>query len=138
MAHDVIEECRRRDIDYIVAPYEADAQLAYLAQTKMADVIVTEDSDLIPFGCEKVLFKMDRAGFGQLYERSKLGDCFGAAADRFNTLPKLPSYLKMPSLSVSSQYIEDFLKAENTFRYQLVFCPERKELVPLNPYDPWV
>lgn len=179
MAHEVIKECRRRGIDYIVAPYEADAQLAYLTQCKLADVVITEDSDLILFGCEKVLFKMDRAGFGNLYEKSRLGECFGHLADRFThekfrqmcilsgcdylpslpgiglgkaskffklisnpdlraTLPKLPSYLKMPALSVSSQYIEDFLKAENTFRHQLVFCPIRNELVPLNPYDPSV
>lgn len=179
MAHEVIVECRRRGIDYIVAPYEADAQLAYLAQCKLADVVITEDSDLILFGCEKVLFKMDRAGFGQLYEKSRLGECFGQLADRFThdkfrqmcilsgcdylpslpgiglgkaskffklitnpniraTLPKLPSYLKMPALCVNEQYVEDFLKAENTFRHQLVFCPIRNELVPLNPYDPSV
>lgn len=48
------QECRRRGIDYIVAPYEADAQLAYLAKNKMADIVVTEDSDLILFGCDKV------------------------------------------------------------------------------------
>lgn len=177
MAHEVIVECRRRGIDYIVAPYEADAQLAYLAQCKLADIVITEDSDLILFGCEKVLFKMDRAGFGQLYEKSRLGECFGQLADRFThdkfrqmcilsgcdylpslpgiglgkaskffklitnpniraTLPKLPSYLKMPALCVDEQYVEDFLKAENTFRHQLVFCPIRNELVPLSPYDP--
>ncbi|XP_077494051.1 exonuclease tos [Amblyomma americanum] len=177
MAHEVIKECRKRGIDYIVAPYEADAQLAYLAQCKLADVVITEDSDLILFGCDKVLFKMDRAGFGSLYEKSELSNCFGLLADRFThdkfrqmcilsgcdylpslsgiglkkankffslitnpdlraTLPKLPSYLKMPTLSVDIQYVEEFLKAENTFRYQLVFCPDRNELVPLNPYDP--
>ncbi|KAH6924840.1 hypothetical protein HPB50_025717 [Hyalomma asiaticum] len=57
MAHEVIVECRRRNIDYVVAPYEADAQLAYLAQCKLADVVITEDSDLILFGCEKARFK---------------------------------------------------------------------------------
>ncbi|KAH6924841.1 hypothetical protein HPB50_025718 [Hyalomma asiaticum] len=127
----------------------------------------------------KVLFKMDRAGFGNLYERSRLGECFGQLADRFThekfrqmcilsgcdylpslpgiglgkaskffklitnpniraTLPKLPSYLKMPALCVDDEYVENFLRAENTFRHQLVFCPIRNDLVPLNPYDPSV
>jgi exonuclease-1 len=42
------------DIGVIVAPYEADAQLAYLSQNKLVDIVVTQDSDLIVFGCEKV------------------------------------------------------------------------------------
>ena len=39
---------------YIVAPYEADAQLAFLSIQGQADVVITEDSDTIPFGCRKV------------------------------------------------------------------------------------
>jgi exonuclease-1 len=39
-----------------VAPYEADAQLAYLNKIGVAQVIITEDSDLLLFGCEKVYF----------------------------------------------------------------------------------
>ena len=39
---------------YIVAPYEADAQLAFLSIQGHADVVITEDSDTIPFGCRKV------------------------------------------------------------------------------------
>lgn len=45
-----------KDVNVIVAPYEADAQLAYLSQNKIVDVVVTQDSDLIVFGCEKVEF----------------------------------------------------------------------------------
>lgn len=46
--------CRKKSVDYIVAPYEADAQLAYLDKTGMAQIIITEDSDLTLFGCNKV------------------------------------------------------------------------------------
>jgi exonuclease-1 len=42
-------------VDVLVAPYEADAQLAFLSIANIAQVIITEDSDLIPFGCEKVI-----------------------------------------------------------------------------------
>jgi 5'-3' exonuclease len=38
-----------------VAPHEADAQLAFLNQQGIANVIITEDSDLILFGCSQVL-----------------------------------------------------------------------------------
>ena len=43
-------------IDVIVAPYEADAQLAYLNTTQIADYVITEDSDLVLFGCHHVRF----------------------------------------------------------------------------------
>ena len=42
------------DVDTIVAPYESDAQLAYLARNSLVDFVITEDSDLIVFGVEKV------------------------------------------------------------------------------------
>lgn len=39
----------------MVAPYEADAQLAFLNKADIAQAIITEDSDLLAFGCKKVL-----------------------------------------------------------------------------------
>lgn len=42
-----------------MAPYEADAQLAYLERAGLVDAILTEDSDLLVFGCQNVLFKLD-------------------------------------------------------------------------------
>lgn len=47
---------------YIVAPYEADPQLAYLESHSLVDGIITEDSDLLIFGCRNVLFKLDSEG----------------------------------------------------------------------------
>lgn len=44
----------------VVAPYEADAQLAFLSHCGAVDAVVTEDSDSIPFGCKEVLFKLER------------------------------------------------------------------------------
>jgi exonuclease-1 len=48
----------------MVAPYEADAQLAYLYQQKEIDLVLTEDSDLLLFGASKCFFKMDLTGKG--------------------------------------------------------------------------
>ena len=45
-------------MDCIVAPYESDAQLAYLVQAGYADIVITEDSDLLMFGCKQVHFRM--------------------------------------------------------------------------------
>ncbi|VVC96327.1 unnamed protein product [Leptidea sinapis] len=72
MALGLIKECRKRNVDCIVAPYEADAQLAYLNIKNIAHLVITEDSDLTLFGCTKVLFKMDLNGTGTLVETAKL------------------------------------------------------------------
>ncbi|KAI4486912.1 hypothetical protein M0802_012231 [Mischocyttarus mexicanus] len=72
IALELIKACQSFNIDCIVAPYEADAQLAYLNISGIADVVITEDSDLILFGCKKVFFKMDQNGYGTLVEQDKL------------------------------------------------------------------
>ena len=46
-------------MSYVVAPYEADAQMAYLERIGLVSAILTEDSDLLVFGCRHVLFKLD-------------------------------------------------------------------------------
>ena len=50
------------EIEFIVSPYEADAQLAYLSRTNYVDYIVTEDSDLIAFGAKRILYKLNTDG----------------------------------------------------------------------------
>jgi exonuclease-1 len=63
-AYALILALKRLKIAYYVAPYEADAQLAYLAKAGIADVVFTEDSDLLPFGAKRVFMKMDKNGYG--------------------------------------------------------------------------
>ncbi|KAG5437119.1 hypothetical protein PCANB_001240 [Pneumocystis canis] len=62
MAYEFIKELKRENIDYIVAPYEADAQLAYLEKQGIIDAILTEDSDLLVFGCKCILLKLNQYG----------------------------------------------------------------------------
>lgn len=57
--------CQSLSVEYIVAPYEADAQIAYLFKHGLVDGCITEDSDLLPFGCTKVLTNLDRYGYGK-------------------------------------------------------------------------
>ncbi|KFO92092.1 Exonuclease 1, partial [Buceros rhinoceros silvestris] len=75
MAHEVIKAARARGVDCIVAPYEADAQLAYLNKNGMVQAIITEDSDLLAFGCKKVFLKIDKFGNGLEIDQSRLGNC---------------------------------------------------------------
>ncbi|XP_034148803.1 exonuclease 1 isoform X2 [Esox lucius] len=75
MAHDVIKAARTRGVDCVVAPYEADAQLAFLNKAGIAQAVITEDSDLLAFGCKKVILKMDKQGNGLEIDQNNLGRC---------------------------------------------------------------
>ncbi|KAL4177581.1 hypothetical protein KRP22_002511 [Phytophthora ramorum] len=72
MAHRIIQQLKARNVLYVVAPYEADAQLAYLVKNGLADGVITEDSDCLPFGCQTVLFKMDRDNVAQEIQTANL------------------------------------------------------------------
>ncbi|XP_037248637.1 exonuclease 1 [Falco rusticolus] len=173
MAHEVIKAARARGVDCIVAPYEADAQLAYLNKSGMVQAIITEDSDLLAFGCKKVFLKIDKFGNGLEIDQARLGNCkqlgnvfteekfrymcilsgcdylpsihgigLGKACkllklannpDITKVIKKMGQYLKM-NITVPEEYIQGFMRANNTFLYQLVFDPVNRKLVPLNPY----
>lgn len=60
MANCFIQVLKQLNIEFYVAPYEADAQLAFLYLSGRAQAVITEDSDLLPFGVKKCFFKMDR------------------------------------------------------------------------------
>lgn len=62
MAKQLIDELKRMDVQYVVAPYEADAQLAYLERKGIIQGILSEDSDLLVFGAKSLLTKLDQYG----------------------------------------------------------------------------
>lgn len=77
IVHKVIERCRLEGIDCIVAPFEADAQIVYLVNSGIADFAITEDSDMLAFGCKKTLLKLDRdSAKGKMVDLEKLNKCF--------------------------------------------------------------
>lgn len=59
MAFKVTQVLRSIGVKVIVAPYEADAQLAYLSRKNFVDFVISEDSDLLVYGCSRVLYKYD-------------------------------------------------------------------------------
>ncbi|KAK7901729.1 hypothetical protein WMY93_018498 [Mugilogobius chulae] len=174
MAHNLIKVARSRGVDCLVAPYEADAQLAFLSKNGLAQAVITEDSDLLAFGCKNVILKMDKQGNGLEIDQSHLGrvKCLGNVfteekfrymcilsgcdylpslhgiglgkackllrlardPDILKVIKKMGQYLKM-DLVVPDSYLEGFVRANNTFLYQLVFDPRSRRVVPLNPYD---
>ncbi len=85
MAAALMQRLRVEGVEFVVAPYEADAQMAYMvlqgevpaAQRSAAspanlrrgggprmqvDAVITEDSDLLVFGCSPVWFKLESNG----------------------------------------------------------------------------
>ncbi|KAM0933024.1 putative exodeoxyribonuclease I [Dioscorea sansibarensis] len=85
MAHQLIQILRKENVEFVVAPYEADAQLAYLSTLNAdkggVDAVITEDSDLIAYGCQAVIFKMDRYGNG---EELLLGRAFNSVSSELS------------------------------------------------------
>ena len=47
---------RAAKIGFLVAPYEADAQLAFLCRNGHVSAVITEDADLLPYGCPLVRY----------------------------------------------------------------------------------
>jgi exonuclease 1 len=62
MARNLIEELKKNNIAYVVAPYEADAQLVYLERQGIIDGIISEDSDLLVFGAKCLITKLTKYG----------------------------------------------------------------------------
>lgn len=49
----LLQALRARGVEFLVAPYEADAQMAYLARRGDVQLVITEDSDLLAYGCPR-------------------------------------------------------------------------------------
>lgn len=62
MAKAIMMELDRKRVKYVVAPYEADPQMVYLEKIGLVDGILSEDSDLLVFGCRKLITKLNDYG----------------------------------------------------------------------------
>ena len=62
MINSLIYVLKKLNVEIIVAPYEADAQIAYLYKIGYIDFAISEDSDLLVYGVEKVCYKINLNG----------------------------------------------------------------------------
>ncbi|KAI5793917.1 PIN domain-like protein [Peziza echinospora] len=62
MARHFIDALKLAGVKYVVAPYEADAQMYYLEHKEIVDAIISEDSDLLVFGCKNLITKLGQFG----------------------------------------------------------------------------
>lgn len=75
MASQVIQVLEEYGLPYIVAPYEADAQMVYMEKHGIVDAIISEDSDLLIFGANCLLTKMTDRGELVELNRSNFKNC---------------------------------------------------------------
>jgi len=88
----VMKLLRDEKISFLVAPYEADGQLAYLSNSGFLDLIVSEDSDFIGYGVEAILYKYKDIVDEKEYRETDLGltgdllrkSDFGATSSSFS------------------------------------------------------
>jgi exonuclease-1 len=73
MARQLIDELKATGVQYLVAPYEADAQMVYLERKGIIQGILSEDSDLLVFGAKCLLTKLDQ--YGNCVEVNKADFC---------------------------------------------------------------
>ena len=168
MARELIEELKRLNVPYVVAPYEADSQLAYLEKQGIISGVLSEDSDLLVFGVKSLLTKLDQYGECVVVNRADFTACreislVGWTDKEFRIMAMLSGCDYLPGIDkmglktayrlvrkhkvierivrtvqfdgkmkVPTGYLEAFTKAERTFLYQWVFCPEARGLMNLN------
>ena len=82
MTSEFLQLLIRYQVPYIIAPYESDAQMAFLARTGIVDAVITEDSDSLCYQCPCVLFKITPQGF---CKRITLEDVYSTPAVNMNT-----------------------------------------------------
>ena len=112
MAYEFIKLLKQKNVEYYVAPYEADIQLAYLDKINYVDCIITEDSDLLALGCKKVLYKLDLdTNIGLEIEIKNLKKCTkydfsDFDSDKFLTFCILSGcdYFKIKSVGANNAY----------------------------------
>ena len=64
----LIDVLHELSIEVIIAPYEADAQIAYLVKSGYGDIAISEDSDLIAYGCPRCILKLDFMGKCMIFD----------------------------------------------------------------------
>ena len=75
-----IDILHKLNIEIIIAPYEADAQISYLCREGIADFAVSEDSDIVVFGCPTLVSKLQPSGdcsvirINELWDKKKSKD----------------------------------------------------------------
>ena len=131
-----MERLNKEGFEYIVSPYEADAQLAYFARNGYVHAVVTEDSDLICYGCPRVITKLDlKTGkakeirykdvftlqnprLDQFNDDMFRSMCILAGCDYIKSIPKIgiKNAYKLMKKHKNIEKVIEFLRLDNKFK----------------------
>lgn len=75
MAKSVMEMLKLEKVRFVVAPYEADSQMVYLEKIGLVQGILSEDSDLLVFGAQCLLTKLNDTGICTRIRRGDFSKC---------------------------------------------------------------
>lgn len=158
--HSVTRFLRKNGVEVIISPYESDAQLSYLQRTNYIHAILTEDSDLMIYNCTNILYKYsddyiyhyDKSILQKknnfLYENllnvailsgcDYLENIKGVGINTAIKLLRTHNSIELvvneirKKKNVPESYLSDFMNAKLTFKYQVVYDPERCDRVYLD------
>ncbi|KAJ3431578.1 exonuclease [Anaeramoeba flamelloides] len=71
-AHDLLVALKKKNIQVLVAPYEADPQLAWLSMNGHVDAVLSVDSDLIVLGVKTFIHRWDSKGNAEQIDRKDI------------------------------------------------------------------
>ncbi|CDK26816.1 unnamed protein product [Kuraishia capsulata CBS 1993] len=83
MAKSLIDVLNDKGIKYVVAPYEADSQMVHLEKLGIVDGIISEDSDLLVFGCKLLITKLNDKGECVEVKRDNFSKCKATPINTF-------------------------------------------------------
>ncbi|ETN45427.1 uncharacterized protein HMPREF1541_09258 [Cyphellophora europaea CBS 101466] len=126
MAKLLIEQLKQLGVQYLVAPYEADAQLVYLEQKGIINGILSEDSDMLVYGAKRLITKLnqyaecveiERINFALCKEISLTGwtDAMFRRMAILSGCDYLPSIEKM-GLKTAYRFVRKYKDAEKVIR----------------------
>ncbi|OMO66558.1 XPG/Rad2 endonuclease [Corchorus olitorius] len=133
IAHELI--MKEKNVRYVVAPYEADAQITFLAISGQVEAVIADGGDFIPFGCPRMLLEMCILR-GCDYLPAVGGIRIPKAKElitEFKSYDKVIQHLREESFSLPNSYEESFKKAKLTFQHQPVYDPRIEDIVHLSP-----
>lgn len=118
MAKSIMVELDSKGVKYVVAPYEADPQMVYLEKMGIVDGILSEDSDLLIFGCNRLITKLN-----------DYGDCVEICRENFSkvkSIPQLASYTESQLRLVAILSGCDYTKGINGVGLKTAFTLVRR------------
>eukprot|EP00854_Cymbomonas_tetramitiformis_P024890 gene24890-30345_t len=140
MSAALIQALKQEGTEFLVAPYEADAQMAALSSMPQdvggVAAVVTEDGDLLCYrGVKTVLFKLNKcvlAGCDFLESVKNMGmKTAKMYVSKYRNLDRVLRMMKQDKkLKVPNDYAENFKKAMATFHHARDRSPSPEAVAP--------